>query len=56
MADDGITDKPCVLCMYYHSKQGAAHMDFYDKHHGKALRYWGNECVEEGGWLEVFPE
>ena len=56
LADAGDTMMPHVQCLYYHSKEGGKHMEYYKANNGKALYYHGNACPNEAGDLELFVD
>ena len=47
LSDAGECMQPHVQCLYYHTKQGAKNLEYFETHAAGALAWHGNECERE---------
>ena len=50
-AEAGYTTMPNVQCLFYHTKQGAKNLTYFDENTPGAWRWAGNECRTDGSAL-----
>ena len=55
-AEAGYTTMPNVQCLFYHTKQGAKNLAYFDEETPGAWRWAGNECRTEVWFAQRYDD